>query len=202
MSDDSRAGTRRLGRRSGAELGETLFVEAGAGSGKTKSLIEQDAVALIDEGDRDGEHRRNHVHREGGGRTTPTASAEIRPGAALGVRSVEHGPSTVARRSATAPRSINSTGRRSRPCTASPYAFSHSTRSRPNCRRGWRSARCRTSRTAGRKSATTCWTILTHREIGGDLQGNSVSMHIRSFAGKSRRSLEDQLGLGGGQSPR
>jgi len=33
----------------GAELGETLFVEAGAGSGKTKSLIDR-VIALIDEG--------------------------------------------------------------------------------------------------------------------------------------------------------
>ena len=59
------------------DLGSTLFVEAGAGSGKTTALIER-VVALLDSRCGHGEHRGHHLHREGRRRAEePIASAAI-----------------------------------------------------------------------------------------------------------------------------
>ena len=50
--------------------GATLFVEAGAGAGKTTALVGR-ILTLVDEGVPIDDDRRHHVHREGGRRAAP-----------------------------------------------------------------------------------------------------------------------------------
>ena len=57
--------------------GTTLFVEAGAGAGKTTALVGR-ILTLVDEGIDDRRHRRHHVHREGGRRAPPPPAARAR----------------------------------------------------------------------------------------------------------------------------
>ena len=59
-------------------LDETLFVEAGAGSGKTKALVDR-VVALVTRARRaHARDRRRHLHREGGGRAARPDPARAR----------------------------------------------------------------------------------------------------------------------------
>ena len=51
--------------RSSSALDETLFVEAGAGSGKTKALVDRIVALVVDARRADARDRRDHLHREG-----------------------------------------------------------------------------------------------------------------------------------------
>ena len=134
----------------------TLFVEAGAGSGKTKSLVDR-IVALIT---RSGVPMREIVAVT----FTEKAAAELRDRIR---RELEHVGRTTATpirspRTRCARRSTSSTRARCRRCTRSRSACWSSTRSRPGSHRAstWstRSSRRSRSTSAGRASSTACST--------------------------------------------
>ena len=103
--------------RIAGDLGSTLFVEAGAGSGKTTELVGPRARAGHDRRGRTGADRRHHLHREGG-------HGAPRPGARRTSNAPSSAISRPKRRSAAGSRSINSTVRPSARCTRSPSGSS------------------------------------------------------------------------------
>ena len=110
------------------DLDTTLFVEAGAGSGKTTALVDR-VVALVTLGRRRAaRHRRHHLHREGRRR-----AARPRPPRAAGALGRRR-PPTPRTRPAAAARSTSSTAPPSARCTPSPSGSCPSTRSRRSCR--------------------------------------------------------------------
>ena len=54
-----------------------VFPEAGAGTGKTRVLVERYCDAVTEDGIGPESDPRLHLHREGGGRASPTASAQL-----------------------------------------------------------------------------------------------------------------------------
>ena len=113
------------------DLDDTMFVEAGAGSGKTKSLVDR-VTALVDPRRRaDARDRGRHLHREGGGRAPRPHPPRARAGRdQLAARRRR-------RRVARAGRARRARRRRrSRRCTPSRSGCSRRTRSRPACRPG------------------------------------------------------------------
>ena len=62
------------------DLDDTMFVEAGAGSGKTKSLVDRVVALVIARRRADARDRRGHVHREGGGRAARPHPPRARAG--------------------------------------------------------------------------------------------------------------------------
>ena len=120
----SRDDAARIAIRS--ELADTLFVEAGAGTGKTAALVDRIVGAGRDPGIADARDRGDHVHREGGGRAARPRAGRAREASGL---------TTTAR-----VRSTSSTRPRSARCTRSRSASSPSSRSRPGSRRASRSA--------------------------------------------------------------
>ena len=112
-------------------LDETLFVEAGAGSGKTRALVDR-IVSLVTTGTAaHRRHRRHHVHREGGRRAARPGPAPARGELPAGPRA----PSTPRWPTLRPRHSTSSTAPPSARCTASPSGCWSSTRSRPACRR-------------------------------------------------------------------
>ena len=136
------------------DLDTTLFVEAGAGSGKTSALVDR-VLALVTSGPGRAPPRRgHHLHRKGGRR-----AARPHPGAHWRRRPRPTPTATAGR--AAGRRWSSSTVRPSARCTRSPSACSPSTRSRrdsrPGSRCSTRSARRSPSKPAGRRSATSSW---------------------------------------------
>ena len=161
------------------DLGSNLFVEAGAGAGKTTALVGR---VLGARRRRRADHvdRRDHVHREGRRRAPPPAAR--RPDRRRGTESPDRHRSTVAP-------STTSTTPRSARCTRSPAGCSSSSRSRPGCRPG---SRCSTSSratspstSAGRTCSTGCSTTPT-RPLGAiDGGASSCSCASSTASGSS-----------------
>ena len=109
-------------------LDETLFVEAGAGSGKTKALVDR-VVALVTRRDvPDARDRRRHLHREGRGRAARPDPPRARGDGARRRRRRRGARGRSPSRSSTAPRCPR--------CTRSRSGSSPSTPSKPGSRRG------------------------------------------------------------------
>ena len=132
----SPAPTRPPATGSASDLDTTLFVEAGAGSGKTSALVDR-VLALVVE-------RRTSSWRTIAAITfTEKAAAELRDRHPAGSSrtAAERRPASAEVAAAAGPRSTSSTGPPSARCTRSPSGSSPSTRSRPGCRPG---SRCST----------------------------------------------------------
>ena len=117
--------TTTLAPRSPPTSARTLFVAAGAGSGKTTQLVERVAGPRPGR-DADRVHRRHHLHGQGGRRAAP-AGAHGAP--TPGGRDRTDGPPTTPPAAAAAP-STSSTRPRSARCTRSRSGSSPPTRSK------------------------------------------------------------------------
>ena len=137
LADRRRAGRRSVARSarparrataSSTALDETLFVEAGAGSGKTRALVDRIVQPRHDRHRGLGDHRRHHLHREGGRRAArPGAPPPRRRARAAATSATPAGRSTRRPRRPGAERVAarsrhwtTSTAPPSAPCTASP----------------------------------------------------------------------------------
>ena len=163
-------------------LDETLFVEAGAGTGKTTVLVERIVELVTAEAcGADASGRGHHVHREGRGR-----AARPRAGRA---RKARRGPMPRRRSSATGAgrRSKSSTRPRSARCTRSRSASSRPFRWKRGCRRASRSAtkcrRCSRSTIAGAAPATISSTIpSSNRRCSSCSRPGANLEHLRRVA--------------------
>ena len=133
----------------------TLFVDAGAGSGKTKALVDRVRTLVL----RDGVP----IEQIAAVTFTEKAAAELTDRLRARFEEAAHDPTTTIRiGSGPRRRWTSSTSPPSAPCTRSPNAFSRCTRSRPGsrrtCRSSTRSAPPWPARSAGRSSSGGCWT--------------------------------------------
>ena len=135
------------------DLDTTLFVEAGAGSGKTSALVER-VLALVMGGQVE---LRRSPPSPSPKRRAPSCATASGPSSRRRPRPIP----TARSGSAAGWPWTSSTGRPSARCTPLPSACSPSTRSRPGSRPGsrcsTRSARRWPSTPAGRHFATSCW---------------------------------------------
>jgi ATP-dependent helicase/nuclease subunit A len=136
------------------DLDTTLFVEAGAGSGKTSALVNR-VLALVTSG-------RAELRRIAAITFTEKAGAELRDRIRRELEKRGRGRSRRrGRRALPETPSSSSTGPPSAPCTPSPSACCPNTRSRPASRRASRSSTRSAPRSpssgAGRCSAISSW---------------------------------------------
>ena len=153
--DRARWSTTAARRRITTEgLDELLFVEAGAGTGKTKQLVDRVVALVLDRG---------VPMREIAAITfTEAAASELRARIREAFERLVHDEAVGRDERRRTPRRPwwTSTAPRSGPCTASPSACSPSIRSRPGCHRTsrcwtrWRA--CSRSDDGGRPTSTGC----------------------------------------------